>query len=174
VSRVEIRDGGPADAPALLALLDEAVAWLVERGQTGQWGAEPFSARPKLVAQVEEWASSGGLRVAVDQSGTVLGALVVGDRLAYVPEVDEPETYIGLLVTSRRRRGEGIGSALVERALAEARAAGHALVRVDCWAGAPGLVAWYEEQGFRPVETFAVGEWPGQLFDLRLDGQQQV
>ena len=43
------------------------------------------------------------------------------------------------------------------------------LLRVDCWAGAPRLVEWYEQQGFVPVERFSVGEWEGQLFELRID-----
>jgi hypothetical protein len=38
VSNVRIRPGIAADAPLLLALFDEAVAWLVTRGQPGQWG----------------------------------------------------------------------------------------------------------------------------------------
>jgi hypothetical protein len=40
---MRIREGTPADAGAVLALFDEAVRWLVARGQTGQWGTEPFS-----------------------------------------------------------------------------------------------------------------------------------
>jgi hypothetical protein len=36
MSAIAITAGGPDDAPALLALFDDAVAWLVARGQTGQ------------------------------------------------------------------------------------------------------------------------------------------
>jgi hypothetical protein len=32
---MRIRIGGPQDAPVVLALGDEAVAWLVEQGRTG-------------------------------------------------------------------------------------------------------------------------------------------
>jgi GNAT superfamily N-acetyltransferase len=74
-----------------------------------------------------------------------------------------------LLVTSRRHAGTGIGSALVERAVTEARMAGVELLRVDCWAGAPSLVGWYEAQGFVATEGFAVGDWQGQLLELRID-----
>src|SRR4051812_50101693 len=56
-----IRPGGPEDAQALLALFDEAVDWLAERGQTGQWGSEPFSSRDSAIARCAEWAASGGL-----------------------------------------------------------------------------------------------------------------
>ncbi|MEP6813109.1 MAG: hypothetical protein ABI990_08980 [Actinomycetota bacterium] len=50
----------------------------------------------------------------------------------------------------------------------EARAFGVSPLRVDCWAGAPWFVHWYEEQSFVTVERFKAGESEGQLFDLRL------
>ena len=52
------------DREGYLALFDEAVAWLVARGQTGQWGSTPFSAIDSRVAAAAEWAASGGLRIA--------------------------------------------------------------------------------------------------------------
>jgi GNAT superfamily N-acetyltransferase len=163
---VRIREGTPADAQAVLALFDEAVAWLVSRGQTGQWGSEPFSAKPARVAAAAEWASSGGLRIAVSDAGEPIGALVIGARPPHVAPVDEPERYIGALVSSRRHAGADVGGALVRRAVEEARAAGIPLLRVDCWAGAPALVAWYERQGFRRSGTFLVGDWAGQVLSM--------
>src|SRR3954465_5205598 len=47
----EIRPGTPDDEGALLALFDEAVAWMVARGQTGQWGDRPFSQRAETGAR---------------------------------------------------------------------------------------------------------------------------
>ena len=140
---------------------------MVSRGQTGQWGSEPFSAKESRRQQAAEWAASDGLRVA-ELDGESVGILVVGAAQAYVEPADEPELYIRVLVTSRAHAGQDIGGALVRRAYEEARQAGVALVRVDCWAGASRLVAWYEEQGFTRTETFAVGDWQGQLFERRL------
>jgi GNAT superfamily N-acetyltransferase len=170
---MRIREGGPHDVPAVLALFDEAVEWLVARGQTGQWGSEPPSTRESLIQRVEAWSAHGaGLRIAETDAGEPVGALVVGERHPFIPEVDEPELYVVLLLTSRRHAGKGIGSALVRHALEEARAAGIGLVRVDCWAGAPRLVLWYTEQGFVPTAGFTVGfaddAWHGQIFELRL------
>lgn len=165
---MRIRTGTASDVDAVLGFMDEAVAWMVERGQTGQWGSEPISGRLSFVERLERWQRDGGLRIAETPDGEPVGALVVGPAQPYVRAVAEPELYVILLVTSRRHAGEGIGAALVRRALDEARHAGVSLVRVDCWAGAQRLVRWYEEQGFVPVERFSVGDWQGQLFELRI------
>jgi hypothetical protein len=68
------------DAPRLLTLFDDAVAWLVARGQTGQWGSAPFSAQPAQVSRAQTWAASGGLwfAVAADGSEGTAGAIVLG------------------------------------------------------------------------------------------------
>ena len=166
---MNIRPGRPADARAVLALFDAAVAWLVVRGQPGQWGTEPFSAFPARVERAEAWASGGGLHVAEsDDDREPLGIIVLGTHPEWVEPPDRPELYIGALVTSRAHQGEDIGGALVRHAIAETRGAGLDLLRVDCWAGAPGLVAWYERQGFTKTSTFAVKDWHGQVFAMDL------
>ncbi|MEU7586759.1 hypothetical protein AB0A95_10710 [Micromonospora sp. NPDC049230] len=43
---VRIRPGGPGDAPAVLKMLDSAVALMNDRGSTEQWGTTPFSEKP--------------------------------------------------------------------------------------------------------------------------------
>ncbi|HET8978220.1 MAG TPA: GNAT family N-acetyltransferase [Solirubrobacteraceae bacterium] len=164
-SELQIRPGSIADAPILIALFDAAVAWLVARGQTGQWGSQPFSTRPEGRAKVDELSGGGGLRIA-ELSGVPVGALVVGDAPAYVPPAEAAELYVQLLLTSRRHAGRGIGGRLVRVAVAEARAASRPLLRVDCWAGAPTLVDWYRRQGFRPTSTFDLNGWVGQVFAM--------
>jgi hypothetical protein len=64
VLEYEIRRGTPADEGALLELFDEAVAWMVARGQPGQWGDRPFSERRETRARVREFAQSDGLWIA--------------------------------------------------------------------------------------------------------------
>jgi ribosomal protein S18 acetylase RimI-like enzyme len=159
--------GGAADAPALVALFDEAVAWLVARGQTGQWGTEPFSASEARVDQLTRMAAGGGLRIAEAASGRPVGAIVLGERYPWVEPAPVPERYVTALVTSRRHAGEDVGGALVRHAVAEVRAAGIPLLRVACWADAPGLVAWYERQGFARSGTFVVKDgWRGQVLSM--------
>jgi ribosomal protein S18 acetylase RimI-like enzyme len=168
IAMLEIREGGPADTAAVLAMFDEAIAWLVGRGQLGQWGSTPFSALERRVAQAAEWSAGGGLRIA-SLDGRIAGALVLGARPPWVAPVDQAERYIEALVTSRSFAGRDVGGELVRRAIAEAKAAGAVLVRVDCWADAPELVAWYERQGFRRSGTFELEGWHGQVLSMPVD-----
>lgn len=164
-----IRRGETADAATMLALFDEAVTWLLARGQPGQWGTEPWSQRPEAVARVRQWASGPGLRIAEAADGAPLGALVLGaDHPPHVSPIATPERYIDALVTSRRHAGQGVGSELVAAAVQEARDDGVGVLRVDCWAEAPALVAWYERQGFTQTSRFDVDGWIGQVFAMRL------
>jgi GNAT superfamily N-acetyltransferase len=172
---MEIRSGTPEDVPAVLQILDGAVAWLAAQGRTGQWGAEPWSARPKLVERVNSRAERGELIVA-ELDGEFAGAMTVsGTPAAYVAPADEPELYVGLLATERRLGGRGVGSALLAEARAEALRRGLPLLRVDCYAGDDGrLVAYYRSQGFAEVTPFTVRQddgslWPGMLLAQRLD-----
>jgi GNAT superfamily N-acetyltransferase len=167
---MRIRRGGPGDAGAVIALFDEAVAWMVARGQTGQWGSEPMSRNERMVARVHGWAAGDGLWL-MDDGGVAVGALVVGERPEHVHPAGEPELYVELLLSSRARAGERIGARLIEHAAGLARDAGVGLLRVDCWAGAPALVGFYEAQGFVRDGTFDVRGWPGQVFSMRLGHQ---
>ena len=125
---MRIRRGGPGDAEAVIALFDEAVAWMVARGQTGQWGSEPMSRNEKMVARVHEWAAGDGLWM-MDDDGVAVGALVVGSRPSHVHPVEEPELYVELLLSSRARAGQRIGALLVEHAVEQAVSACVPLLR---------------------------------------------
>lgn len=170
---LRIRDGGEDDTGWLLGLFDEAVEWMVARGQSGQWGSEPFTGNPRRIAPVGGLIDSGGLRVA-ELDGEPVAALVVGIAPLYVPPPEMPELYINLLISSRRHAGSGIGSRLVRYALDEARERDAEQLRVDCWAGAPTLVRWYRDQGFEPTATFDVGGWLGQVFAMSLNGRERT
>ena len=163
-----LRPGSADDYGALLALFDEAVAWMVARGQPGQWGDRPFSERPEARERVREFAASRGLWIA-ERDAEPVGALIVGAHPPHVEPVAVPELYVELLISSRAHAGNGIGARLVRLARDIAVERGVDLLRVDCWAGAPSLVAWYERQGFVRSGRFDVGGWIGQVFEMALD-----
>jgi GNAT superfamily N-acetyltransferase len=168
---VHVRDGVPSDDVALLAMWDRAIDWMVGRGQSKQWGAEPASQTPRCREMVGQWVRGPGLRIA-ERDGHPVGASVIVDVApAHVPPTPLRETYLLFLISDREQAGRGIGAELVRGAMIDARANGSEVLRVDCWADAPDLVAWYERQGFVRSDTFAVdvrGGWNGQVFEMKL------
>ncbi|MBP2319724.1 GNAT superfamily N-acetyltransferase [Kibdelosporangium banguiense] len=167
---MRIRTGDESDLTAVLALLDEATAWMVSRGNTRQWGTEPWSDQPKKVDRTRELITTGELWI-TELDGAPVGAMIVSDQpMPYVKPVDEPELYVRMLVTSRRHAGKRIGEQLLAKARSEAVAKGVSLMRVDCFAGGAGeLVRYYERNGFQRAGTFtSIQDWPGQVLSMRL------
>ncbi|MGW0562758.1 GNAT family N-acetyltransferase [Streptomyces sp. NPDC003016] len=168
---IRIRPGSLADAPAVLDMLDSAVAWMNKRGNTEQWGTTPYSQKPGGVARVERYMTENAPHTA-ELDGAPVGALVLDSgpspQVPIAPAA-EPERYVRLLVSDRRRAGLGIGAALLAHAVEETRRAGVELLRVDCWAGGGGeLVAFYERNGFTPTDRFLSDAWPGQVLARRV------
>jgi ribosomal protein S18 acetylase RimI-like enzyme len=150
---------------------DDAVVWMVERGQEMQWGSEPVSTQSRYRDRVQAWIAGTGLRIAELDGHSVGASVIVEHPPAHVPRVPVKETYLLFLITDRHHAGLGIGSRLVEQAVADARASGSTMLRVDCWADAPSLVAWYERQGFVKSAVFTVdvrGGWRGQVFEMSI------
>lgn len=106
--RLTVRRGTVRDADTMLALFDDAVRWLTERGNTGQWGTAPFSAIPQRVQQVRGWGEAGALRVA-ERDGLVVAMSSVGPAPAYVSPATEPELYVMGLVGRRAPAARGAG-----------------------------------------------------------------
>lgn len=169
---IRIRPGGPADVPAVLDMLDSAVAWMNARGNTEQWGTTPYSRLPGGVERVQRYTTENSPYIA-ERDGLPVGALVLdtgpSPKMPMIAPAGEPERYVRLLVSDRRYAGQGIGAALLARAAEETRRAGVELLRVDCWAGGGGeLVAYYERNGFTRTDPFLSGTWPGQVLARRI------
>lgn len=169
--RIDIRSGGPQDATAVLGMLDSAIAWMVARGATAQWGSTPASQHPRFVEQVTAFGAEGELHLAV-VDGVAAGALAVGEPHDYAPAATERELYVRLLITHRDFAGLGVGARLLKHADDLARSQGVGLLRVDCYAGNDGkLVEYYERQGYTRTEPFTVerptGPWPGHFLIRR-------
>jgi GNAT superfamily N-acetyltransferase len=168
---IRIRPGDLTDAQAVLDMLDSAVVWMNDRGNTEQWGTTPYSQKPGGVARVERYMTENAPHIA-ELDGTPVGALVLDSgpspHMPIAPS-EEPERYVRLLVSDRRHAGLGIGAALLAHAAEETRRAGVELLRVDCWAGGGGeLVAFYERNGFTSTDRFLSEAWPGQVLARRV------
>ncbi|MBO3675205.1 GNAT family N-acetyltransferase [Streptomyces sp. NEAU-YJ-81] len=169
---IRVRPGSLADAPAILDMLDSAVAWMNDRGNTEQWGTTPYSQKTGGVARVERYTTENAPYIA-ELDGTPVGAMVLDsgpNPQVPIAPAGEPERYVRLLVSDRQHAGLGIGAALLAHAVEETRRAGVGLLRVDCWAGGGGeLVAFYERNGFTATDRFLSGSWPGQVLARRVD-----
>ncbi|WP_046734058.1 GNAT family N-acetyltransferase [Streptomyces humi] len=171
--RITIREGGPDDIPAILAMLDSSVAWLVGEGRTEQWGTAPLSENRKTVESVARYMDEGVTYLA-EADGVPAATLTVtgapGAYLSHLPPPGEPERYIHWLASDRRFKGNGVGSALLAHAAEETGRAGISLLRVDCYAGADGkLVRYYEGNGFTRTEAYTLANgWRGQVLARRV------
>ncbi len=165
---LRIRPGSRADGDAVLAMFDEAVAWLVDRGLSGQWGELPFSSRPEMRDRVGRILDRDAVRIA-EYEGVTVGVIAAGAAPAYAPPVADPELYVTLLLSTRRLAGNAIGARLLALAAPIGRERGARQVRVDCWADAPALVRFYERHGFARDRRFELEGWRGQVLRKRLD-----
>src|SRR3954470_7873771 len=110
MAELALRRGRPDDFGTLVALFDEAVAWMVARGQPGQWGDRPFSERPEALERVRQFATSPGLWIA-ERDGAPAGVVIVGVHPPHVEPVAAPELYIELLMSARARGQRHRGAA---------------------------------------------------------------
>ena len=168
---MRIRDGGPADA--------QVGARPARRGRRLAGRARPD--RPVGHGAVLGRSNAGsrrcangpsgdGLRIA-EADGEPVGALVLGVAPAMGRAARPPGALrrgAGHLTPARRRGHRRRADPARDRR--DARGRDLALLRVDCWAGAPPLVAWYERQGFTRSGTFVVLDgWHGQVFSMAVE-----
>ncbi|MDQ6730754.1 MAG: GNAT family N-acetyltransferase [Actinomycetota bacterium] len=159
---LSVREGSVADEASVLALFDESVRWLVARGQPGQWGSEPWSEQPEACALINRTLRDSEVRIA-EHDTEVVGALAVGSSPPYVPGTPVPELYVTLLISARRLSGHGVGAHLLDLATEMALERRARMMRVDCWADSPALIAFYEQQGFTRQGQFDLRGWRGQV-----------
>lgn len=160
------------DLPAILALFDDAVAWLAAKGLVSQWGTTPFSELPAMRTRLATWIDQGVLFVA-RAGDELVGTLVVTDQIPRYAQREWEQRpavayYVESFTTARRLAGQGIGRALLEWAARYAEGHGADYLRLDCYAGNADLCAYYRRAGFTACGEVALGAWRGQLFEQPL------
>ena len=165
-----IREATPGDLPAVLQLYDEAVAWLNAQGITEQWGTTPVSERPHLVEEISEFLNYGMVAEEVEIQGFIAVNFNTPD---YFPSYAEQPTmmgggYVHTLVARRTPAARGVGADLLRWAEQHTQKQGKRYLRLNCWAGNPKLVAYYESRGFVRGGEVACENWWGQLLEKRL------
>ena len=146
----------PGQADEVLAVLDEAAAWLQVRG-VEQWPARfERSWAEGAVRRGETWlALAGGTvsgTVTLDQADSVWDDLPAAAAL-----------YVHRMAV--RRPAAGLGAVILGWAAGRARQQGREALRLDCVASNGRLRAYYEAAGFTHRGDVTVAGAPGQRLD---------
>lgn len=148
-----IRRARPDDLAAIVALLDEARAWLASR-HSDQW-QEPVTGRRQ--ERVVQAIDAGQVWVVEPRGAKVVATITVDGRAD--PEFwtadDAPDdaVYAHRMAVARGQAGQQLGSTLLDFAGRIATRAGKRWVRLDAWATNEGLQDYYRSQGFQHVRT---------------------
>ena len=147
-----VRRAVPGDIPALLKLLVQVN--LVHhngrpdlfKGPTTKYTGEELSA---IIADDDT-----PVFVCVDEGGAVLGhGFCVMQHSGGQLMVAHDTLYIDDICVDEAARGRGVGRAIYERILEEARARGCYNVTLNVWTLNPGAMAFYERLGMKPYRV---------------------
>lgn len=173
---MNLRLATPDDVPALAALGRDS--FVAAFGHL--YSAENLNAFLQMVfseeAVREEVEGEQCIHQLADDGTRLLGYAKLRYPSWYVEDsptgVSNP-IALGQLYTQPDATGQGIGAALMEWAIAEARARGHDAIQLSVWAENYGGQRFYQRYGFRQVAE--IDFWVGNhrddelLYELRLD-----
>ncbi len=154
-----IRDAGPADAPAIAAIYNDAVV-----NTTAIWNDHQVDAANRLAWLTERVGQGYPVLVAVDALGGVVGYASFGDWRAWdgYRNTVEHSVYV-----RADQRGAGIGKALMLALIDRARAIGKHVMVAGIEAGNIGSIRLHEQLGFTQVGLLPqVGMKFGRWLDL--------
>jgi GNAT superfamily N-acetyltransferase len=165
---------GPASSrhlPTIIALRDEASAWLATRG-IDQW-RQPWPSHDAMADRIAASIDAGETWM-VHDGGRVVATVAV-DRYAdpglWTPsQRDEPAHYIHRLIVRRSNARTGIGAAILDWTDHRAASEHVRWLRIDVWTDNVGLQDYYRRRGFVYVRTSDLAGYPsGALFQRPVD-----
>jgi predicted phosphodiesterase len=158
---VDLVRAEPHQLDDVLALLEEAAAWLTARG-IDQWQPGSFS-QPQLAAGI----SRGEVYLA-RRGDEAVGTITLQwwDALVW-GELPAAAGYVHNLAT-RRAAAPGLGALLLGWAEQQAAAAGKHYLRLDCMADNMHLRRYYERTGFIDRGRLSMHGWNRQRYEKRL------
>jgi len=147
-----IKHATAADLMEVLALLNEAAAWLHSRG-LDQW-PDGFSANRigPMVARHEVWIARNDGRPV----GTVTISGEADPDFWTAAESREPAVYLSKLAISRSEAGSGLGALLLRWAVDYAARIGCDWARLDAWRTNDQLHAYYHRQGWEQLRIVSL------------------
>jgi hypothetical protein len=146
----------PGQVGDVLAVLDEAAAWLEGRG-VGQWP-------PRFEASWVEGAVQRGETWLAMAGGTVSGTVTL-DRRDPVWDAVPGAAALYVHRMAVRRPAAGLGAVILGWAAGVACQQGREALRLDCVASNGRLRAYYEAAGFVHCGDVTVAGAPGQRLD---------
>jgi GNAT superfamily N-acetyltransferase len=152
-ARLAIAREGSSAVPEADALIREAAAWLIRRGEP-LWGAEETS-----YEDLVRVARDGELVVGrVSGKAAACMYLHHEDRLFWPESALGEAFYVHRLAVARKFKGLGFARAMLDWAEAEARREKRLFIRLDC-EPRPKLLVLYRDAGFTRIDpgTIQVG-----------------
>lgn len=147
--RFAVRPAVMADAEGVLALLNDAAAWLLERGieqwHPGRWRAESIAS---AIARGETY-----LMYAHDRAIATI-SLQWSDDLMWPGAEDAG--YVYRLAVARTDHGKDVGRILLTWAESTIAKRPRRFARLDCACDNPALRRYYEGAGYRHVDDRTV------------------
>lgn len=162
--QIEVRPATDADAASVVAILQEAHAWLQAR-DLAVW--QDF----ELSRDVIERDIRAGLVHLAVCDGEAAGTIIYQDEdREFWPEARPGEAaYLHRMAIARRHAGGMVSGALLRWAVERARADGYRLLRLDCLADRPRLRAMYERFGFRYHSDRVVPPYHVARYELAIE-----
>jgi len=150
-----IRAATTKDLPAIIDLRAEAEHWLREQG-IRQWTPDYDDYAREVL---RDWVHSGAAWVVEDKNVVVATVSLNGtadmDFWGWLPEEQRADAlYLGKMIVSRSRAGQGIGDAVLNWASERAQAAGVRWLRIDVRRDNMELQNYYLARLFNHLRTF--------------------
>ena len=155
---IEYRDATPADGDALDAMAQaiwiETFAHGVSAEDAATYLAEAYGPNGKLLADLSSGAARFHLAL-VD--GRVVGYAKVNPP--WLPDAEPSALQLSQIYVSSDQHGAGVGKALLDWAIATARAEGATALLLTVWEENHRAAAFYRKHGFDHIGdyAFAVG-----------------
>lgn len=136
-----IRRATPTDLDAVVAIDEDARAWLRSRG------IDP-GPLPRPLTEIVARAIARGQMYLGEREGVPAGRLALTTEDKLWAKLPGDAIYVHGLMVRRAFAGQQVGVTMLRWAERRAAALGKALLRLDCDATNPALRAYYERAGF--------------------------
>lgn len=158
-SELSIAPAHEDDLPEILSILDDAAAWLRQRG-IEQWPASFGQDATWRIDRIRAYVRQGYTYLVKDRSGTPVATftLTPGADPEYAhgwPDGPDTGGYLFRMAVRRSAAGQRIGARIVDWASREVGRWGRKWLRVDVHRRNPELQAYYQNLGFCKVAEIA-------------------